>query len=133
MNTPQATDLERQTSQDVLNACLTHAERPDQYHRAQVCTIVFDVMAAAHCGKVAEYLRPIPITRLHSARQAFREIGALQIASALHAAQFSLTRVGFRVPFAQAMASLTAALEAHAENVEHLVVSYSRARITRLR
>jgi len=109
------------------------AARPDQTHRAHVCEIVFDLLSAARCGKVSEYLRPIPITRLHMARRAFREIGAIHLASSLHAAQFSLTRVGVRVSFAQAISTLTAAVEARIEDVDQLVANYSRVRITRCR
>ena len=133
MNTHQATDRTPEAPRGGIGAYRTDAVRPDLYHRAQVCNIVFDLLSAAQCGRVAEYLRPIPITRLHSAQRAFREIGAIQIASALHATQFSLTRVGLRVPFTQAVATLTAALEAHAANLDHLVTRYSQDRITRQR
>ncbi len=133
MNTLQAMDQTQETSRGVLGSCRADDVRPDQAHRAQVCTIIFDLLSAARCGKVAEYLRPMPITRLHLARLAFREIGAVQIASALHAAQFSITRVGVRVPFVQAVATLTTAIKVYAEDVDQLVTIYSQARIARLR
>ena len=133
METLQSTDITRDASHRMLSAYRADTVRPDRYHRAQVCTLVFDLLAAAHGGKVAEYLKPLPITRLHAAQRAFREIGAMRIASALHAAQFSLTRVGLRVSFAQAVSTLTAVLEAKTEDVDYLVANYSRAQSTRLR
>jgi hypothetical protein len=105
----------------------------DPYHRARVCTTVFDLLAAAQSDQLVEYLKPIPVTRLRAAQNAFREIGANRIASALHAAQFSLTRVGVRMPFAQAVATLTAALKApfEDEDVDLLIAAYSHPRLRR--
>jgi len=130
METLQSGDIKHYASHRALSAAPSGAVRPDQYHRVQVCTIVFDLLSAARCGQVAEYLKPIPITHLNVAERAFREIGAIRIASALHATQFGLTRVGIRTSFAQAVTTLTAALESRCEDVDQLVANYSRGRIT---
>ena len=102
----------------------------DPYQRARVCTAVFDLLAAAKCDALIEYLTPIPVTRLRAAQNAFREIGANRIASALHTAQFSLTRVGVRIPMAQVVATLTAALKASTkdDNIDFLIAVYSHSR-----
>ncbi|MDE2220365.1 MAG: hypothetical protein KGL25_02860 [Gammaproteobacteria bacterium] len=124
MEAQQPTAITQAATRRVPSASPSGALRRDQYHRAQVCAIVTDLLMAARCGKVEEYLRPLPITRLHMAQRAFREIGATRLASALHAAQFSLTRVGVRVPFAQAVLTLTAALESRTEDVDRLIAQY---------
>jgi hypothetical protein len=133
METLHTKDIAHHAAQAVLGTYPSAVARPDQTHRAQVCAVVFDLLSAARCGKVSEYLRPIPITPLHMVRRAFREIGATHLASSLHAAQFSLTRVGLRVPFAQAISTLTAAPEARTEDVDQLVANYSRVGLTRSR
>jgi len=102
----------------------------DPYQRARACATVFDLLAAAQSDALNEYLKPTPITRLRAAQNAFREIGAIRIAGALHAAQFSLTRVGIPMPLAQVVATLTAALKAFAEveNVDLLIGVYPHSR-----
>jgi hypothetical protein len=123
MEALQSTDIAPDAAHQRLGVFPSAAERPDLNHRTQACTIVFDLLSAAQCGKVGDYLRPIPITRLHMAQRAFREVGATRLASALHAAQFSLTRVGVRVSFTQAVSTLTAALEARTEDVDQLAAN----------
>jgi hypothetical protein len=133
MNTMQAAGVTPAVVHHFPTAYLGSDIRPDQCHRAQTCTLVFDLVAAACADKIAEFLHPNPITRLHYAQRAFRVIGATQLASALHTAQFSLTKAGVQVPFAQVAATLTAAFKEHSDNIDQLVTRYTHARITRLR
>jgi hypothetical protein len=101
----------------------------DQQRRARVGELVLGIWTAARRGRLADYLEPIPLTRLYAAQRACREIGAVRVANIFRSGLFNLTRVGAPVALSQVVVEMTILLTATTEDVDGLVSRFTDPRL----
>jgi len=123
---------------DRLQATISAGDRPEDgadcrvvpsfeaQHRALVKQRVVEFWNAVQEARLAEYLDPLPQTRLYAAQSAFREIGATRVSNILREGLHKLTRVGLPQPLPLVAGEIMGAARAAAEDVPALAASYSK-------
>jgi hypothetical protein len=129
---------------NTVQALLVAGNRPDNgaecrvapsfeaQHRALVQQRVSEFWNAVQEARLAEYLEPLPQTRLHASQRAFREIGAIRVSNILREGLHKLTRVGAPRPLPLVASEMMRAALAAAEDVCTLVSDYSKTPVRKI-